>query len=705
MDPNVTSVSPLPTWQAEHKIKKHFYNPLRDPCLGMKIKFVALALISIPFVPILVLVKFGLYLRERHITKWSPKHPLNSIREMKATEELDKFQTMQKVWTEFNCTNTSSINKATEWTNQLEDKLKNFDPRNKVVHYLLRELNKKGPIAPVVIRRLTDIVKGNSFANRSLSELKLEIQKRILFDQKFDDFEAAWQRIEKKVNEKLVTNEKQKGELQKFQTSLEQLLKTLEKDSNVKDFDATAANRAFIAHFREILGTSIYRQFKEDSSVEAIHFLHRLAADTWNKAPSMAAYMKVGENIAEQTHTAVQASEELSGPIVAEKLKKSHDEMKKLHYPAQGLLPMFTYAVSHIEQTIGGLASEGMVPGLQYDSHGTLSNNPSLQGITKMKFYGEEVSVHNCYGGSPTIGNHRVAPEFKALLQAAENNQLLSDDKRDPQIPCLINYHNFQNLDHAHGEGERSRLIMLLQLRYPLSFRGITLAKDSKLYQMHHESDVVWQNAKQFEAVMLAQMNRSFDPKEKGHGFYFPGSKEEWQPVFKAILDEATEQFQIIEGDLTNPNDINMRRDLQGAYQEFVYAMIKAHSEVHSMRLLRDRDVRKNVLVSLINACKENIDRGGMANTLYLYLRIMLNTKLNAKEKQALLTGAMHCRAISSRDRLILASRMPQGLSFIKYVDAKQFDLRCKQMFSNLKHNVEDQQYSPHLPRKTLTIS
>ncbi len=707
-----SSASPLPAWQAEHKFRKHDYNPLRDPCLGMKVGFVALSILLIPLTPILALVKFGLYLREQCIIKWFPKHPLKGIREMKQTEELDKFQTMQNV---MNKVGIKEINlnpsQIVTWINQLKAELREFDPRKKIMHELLKELNKKNSLDLNAMARFVafhrSILESGEISLENIKGKIKEYDLPVLED-------AVWQQVEQKVNAKLIAQEKHQAELAQFESKFERLLKILDRDPKSKDFDATTANREFIAAFRGVLGTSIYRQFKENSSLLSIQFLHRLAVAIWNEAPSMDAYMKVGENIAKATGTTPVEGEVLTGPVIAEKLKESHEKLGKLHYPAKGLFPMFAYAISHVEQTIGGLASEGMVPGMQYDGHGTLSNNPSLQGVTKIEYEGNPVTIHNCYGGSPTIGNHRITPEFKAMLQATENNQLAPEGLRHPKIPSIFTYHNFQNLDHKHGEGVRSRLLMLLQLKYPLSFRGMTLSKDSKLYLMRDHSGqldpkwVKWGNAQQFRQVMLDQMNRSFDLKEKGHGFYFPGTAKDWEPVFNTILDAATDHFERVEQQLKGGNhnlqDIKLRAALQGAYQELVYALMMAHSEVEPIRILQQRGVTENVLAVLYNLCKENIDRGAMANMLYLYLRMMLDPTHTPQQKFSLLAGAMECRAISSRDRLILSSRMPQGLDFMTYVGVSDFQEMVQKVYNNEKLGypvtVKDKQYSPHLPRK-----
>ena len=80
--------------------------------------------------------------------------------------------------------------------------------------------------------------------------------------------------------------------------------------------------------------------------------------------------------------------------------------------------------------------------------------------------------MNNCYGGSPTIGDHLIAPEFEAAIQAAENNQLSPKEARDPAIPMVVIYNNLQNLDKKHGEGPRSRTIMLLMINTPSLLEG-----------------------------------------------------------------------------------------------------------------------------------------------------------------------------------------------------------------------------------------
>ncbi|CUI16860.1 conserved hypothetical protein [Candidatus Protochlamydia naegleriophila] len=331
-----------------------------------------------------------------------------------------------------------------------------------------------------------------------------------------------------------------------------------------------------------------------------------------------------------------------------------------------------------------------------YDSHGTLANNPSLQGVTTVDWEtadGREcqVDVHNCYGGSPTVGDHEIAPEFEAVILAAENNQLAPEEGRDPSIPMMINYNNLQNLDKVHGEGARSRTIMLLNQKYPLSFRGTTFAKDSDFYMMRTPESVVWTTPREFGDKMLGQLLKSFDPQETGHGFYFHGSADRWQPIFEEVLSNATEHFEHFRESDPAAYQAMTPRELQGAYQEYAYSMLNSVIEMEAIQTMSGRGIDRFKIMN-VSACKENIDRGGMENTKYLYTRLP-----ETDQRLPLLMGAMHSRALSARDRVILKSRMPQILSFMETTGAETFRNNQMNLFRELGYGIQTASFRPSI--------
>ena len=92
-----------------------------------------------------------------------------------------------------------------------------------------------------------------------------------------------------------------------------------------------------------------------------------------------------------------------------------------------------------------------------------------------------------------------------------------------------------------------------------------------------------------------------------------------------------------------------------------------------------------------ISACKENIDRGGMENTKYMYTRL----SENYEQRLSLILGVMHSRALSSRDRVILQSRMPQILSFMKATEPEDFRAQLMEFYQEMDYEVSSFDYQP----------
>jgi hypothetical protein len=700
--------SKLQQWKEQHKVEKHAGTGILT-YLIRKIALVASAIILAPIVlPIALLYNLAVSLKEKYTISRKPDSVLTAIRKMKAKEESDKFKTLNETLTQVlgSFKTLSPAAGAKELITNLSTRL--TDPaveQNRGTRHILRTLSRKEPFNPAWITALSDpeIVKTLDFNSLGIfpEEFAMELaEKYPKLD--IDDVRGLdWKKLTQKVEKRKIAPEKIDKEVRKFEISLKELLAALKNQK--ASSNQTSANREVIAALRKALSSPVYQALKQDSTEPSIKLLHRLASDIWNKAPSMEAYCGVGENIMQ--HAKIESEgEELDGKKLAEQLAASHKELGKHHYTAHGLLATIDYTLTHPRQMLGALASEGgvarHVPGSvgldEYDSHGTLSNNPSLQGVTTVNLEdGHTATIHNCYGGSPTIGDHKVAPEFKAVLQAAENNQVSQEELRDTNIPMIVNYNNLQNLDKKHGEGPRSRTIMLLNQKYPLSFRGTTFSKDSDLYLMKTTESVVWKGEpSKFGEIMQDQLERSFDTKEKGHGFYFYGTLEKWQPIFQEVIANANAHFETLRNDDPTFWESLKPEDLQGAYQEYVYSLLNAVTEMESANALKERGI-EDPLVMAITACKENIDRGGMENTKYLYTRL---TNTNKEDRLPLILGAMHSRALSARDRVILKKRMPQVLDFMKTTSPDDFRNNQMKLFVALGYQVTASDYHPHLP-------
>ncbi|MBA2369407.1 MAG: hypothetical protein H0V82_10355 [Candidatus Protochlamydia sp.] len=688
----------LKGWKAEHNVEKHQGIGISGHLIR-KVGLVATILLGAPFALAAGILNGIIKLKEKYVITYSPGKILPSIRKMKQKEEQDKFKTMQNVLKDHAFDSLIGLTPgqaAKRLTVNLKSKLENsgYSP-NKASRLLLRSMSRTDPFNPIWNTVFKEVIQYCDFSNEA--GIDDFIDRMSVYPELAPHIRSIdWQALIKKVNKHQIDPQKIDQEIQNFEGLMGTLLAQLQMGSG----NAPTENPLFIATLRKALNTPIYQNIKEDPSDLNVKLLHRFAVDMWNKAPSMEAYSDLGASIMDQME-GLNPNQTKNEVILAEQLKASHTKMEKLHYAAHGLSGIL-YAITHPLQILGALASEGgiarHVPGMfgldAYDSHGTLANNPSLQGISEVK-QGDRLlgKIHNCYGGSPTIGDHKIAPEFEAVLLAAENNQFALPVDRDENIPMIVNYNNLQNLDKKHGEGPRTRTIMLCNFKYPLSFRGTTFSKDSDMHLK--PTDELWQNPADFGAKFMHELVRSFNPLEKGHGFYFHGPLERWRPAFEGAIATTTAHFEKLERE--NPDIYNSLspKELQGAYQERVYSFLNSVIEMESVKSLSERGVR-DFIIMVLTACKENIDRGGMENMKYLFTR--LPETLTPHDWTALLMGAMHSRALSARDRVILKSRMPQILNFIKTTKPSEFRAEMGDLFNQLGYGTTYGNFATHLP-------
>lgn len=691
-------------WKAQHKVEKHEGFGILTPLVMTTKAIAGLAFLSIALIPVTIAKTFNA-ISEKYTIYRQPESPLAKIREMKKQEETDKLDTMKKVLDDFpELSKVSPKEGAKSLTENLTTRLRdNQLEQNRGARYILRELSKKEPFDPAWIKALNDqnIIKTLSFDDIGVfpETLTYQLKENYPSLKNIEDIRLLdWKKISHKAQKRTIKPKNIEKEVRMYERSLKELLTILKNsDSN----HSASTNQELVAALRKALSSRVYEALKDDPNNSSVQLLHRLASDLWNKAPSMDAYCDVGQSIVEEMDI---PDGEMDGAALAEHLEKSHKTMSELHYTDHGL-GKISYGLTHPAQLLGSMASEGGVARTVastvgkgvYDSHGKLANNPSLQGTTTLSLKsGKKAEVRNCYGGSPTIGDHRISPEFKAAIQAAENNQMLPPDKRDKNIPTMVIYNNLQSLDKKHGEGPRSRTIMLLNEKYPLSFRGATFSKDSALYMM--PEGAIWKaddDPSEFGKIMRAQLDRSFNPNEKGHGFYFHGSKEKWDPIFDQVFELANAHFQKLK-DNQSELYINIGPEgLQGAYQEYVYSLLNSAIEMDSVQTLIKKGI-DDPTIMVITACKENIDRGGMENTKYLYNRL---NETEEQDRLPLIMGAMHSRALSARDRIILKKRMTQILSYMKTTSPETFKDDQMKLFALLDYPVSESKYQPYLKK------
>lgn len=688
------------------------------------ISLVLLLLFFIPLLPFLGLLRLIGHLREKAITAFKMNEILPAVRSMKNIEEMSKFREMKRVLDlsldELDvAVNDRSLKRMTDVL--LSDI--NIDAAMAVdvtarecTRLIVRELVKQEGFLPAWIPVLVDWKVDTRSINDDGSndwlkicdvhaenkELKQAIQTLLYTSEgiassfALDLSAKMFQRHSQLL--KLVQDAA--GQLEKFRFLFGEMLAILQDSADLQNNAPTQANRKFISAFRKVLRHPIYKLLKLSHSHRSVLFLHDISAAIWNSIRAFDLFGVIGKAIIADGLLNFKQDEKFQERQVAEnialagKLRQSQKIVASNHYHNDGISGKFVYAIMHFWHSMGSLASEGgvvrFIPFLlgvdQYDSHGTLSNNPTHQACTVWKGDMLGGQVNNCYGGSPTIGDHLIAPEFKALLQAAENNMMQTESNQRKGIPLRVVYTSLQNLDKRHGERPRSKTIMYLNEAFPLSFTGIVLAKDSSIYLIKKPEDLIWENAPQFgeafkERLMLGVQARF----QSGHGFYFPGSVNQWEKMFDAAIAEVNREFQSMP-----VSSDEEKKQLQGAYQEYIYSLIGAAIEC---RVLANLTSAGNVspLIMTISACKENIDRGGMENMKYLYLRIRKSVKsdrlLTKDEMLESLVGFMHARSLSSRDRAILEDRIPQVLGFMELVSAEKFDRTLTRFLSALGLN------------------
>lgn len=673
---------------------------------------VLLAIVAIILAPAVLLFRLFSSFREVIIVKYGLNHSLPAIRRMKYSEEQNKFAAMQKVLIGQGCDfRKKSVDQiARDLIAPIS--LHFQSPKVILVDYarrcIFRSLSLQSDFSPAWIPYLVSLEPEGGFL---LDDGTINFQ--AVSQSKLNDF-AAFQNalqglfiatdgtptaLAVKINAKVLKNQKRlleivanhASQLKAFEHLILSMLKDLEDVNNLHDKRPVKANRAFIADFRKVLKHPVYQAIKFSSEQPVVALLHHLAAAIWNDVHILPQYKAVGEAIISDGQLKLSENQP-SNASLTNLLRASQAVIAKRHYANDSWISKIGYALTHFWHVMGTLASEGgfvrHIPALlgvdQYDSHGTLSNNPSIQGTSFWEGPSVKGRVNNCYGGTPTIGDHLIAPEFTALLQAVENNLLASKEFFSQDIPLKVIYNSLQNIDKCHGEGPRSHAIMHMNEAYPLSFSGAILAKDTAIYQMKSPEHVVFEGGGQFAVVLKEKLMQGLlSPEKSGHGFFFFRQGYQWEQLFDLILKHVSLKFEA----LGYSDDLTVRSKLQAAYQEYVYSLLIAVFECQQLANLNAAGF-DDPLITEITACKENIDRGGMENTKYMYLRLPLMPErlmpLSGLQQLEYLIGIMNSRSISARDRAILKERMPQVLAFIELVSPADFNRTLAQLLKEL---------------------
>lgn len=674
-----------------------------------RVAFAAIAVITSPvLVPLLATIALGAG-THKFIQALKYKIQENALisrkNEVKCTEKKAKVDYLTKpVMIRGKTVSLNEVNDKAEIQSRLaqKDHLK----QTKLGPFLLNALVKKGvdiggegTIKQTVLRLCASYKKSTPGSDAAfLQELNGLIGEKGAFTKEELNEALA------KIDQKLTYPDDAAAELH---DKLAKLQKAIEN----KNLGPKARSAAIIAAFREVLRTPAYQAMKNDPSNPIVQWLHTYAVGIWSQVKVMNMYQEFGKAVIARDDNLLQKLGNLNGEEFGEVLEsgiqKSIETLKSRFFVDAGIRRL-AYIFRHPKQAVGAMASTGSGPlrelaavlGIEhYDPHGSLTNVPSLQATTTISGGGTQATIQNVYGGTPTIDD-AIAPEFLAVIQAAQNNQCAPPEHRIAGVPDKVLYTNFQNIEDPHGEGDRSKAIMHLNEIYPLAFQGITLAKDSDFYRMPSPKD--WKsaetmgeemkknlmNANNFKLPREGRQEEKKNEKGSGPGCYFPGRADDWEKVFNVVIEEANGVFR--DKIAKNPKEAF---ELRGAYQEYVYASIQNYVEIQAAAQLKAQGV-ENAVIHSQRACKENIDRGGAANAAYLYLRLGAKGDTTSLEEQAhMIVGALHCRALGARDRMILEERLHQILAMIKHVNPDAFHKQQARMLK--KFGFQNSTFTP----------
>jgi hypothetical protein len=664
-DPSEKSLQGRASWWSEHS------GAIKDT--SIKIGLVAAAIILIPVLIVGGIVVGGIAAGSQIAKVYKKRYNTTALdieaHKLKKTEETQKLKFLTK--------------KETLESGKLVLPLSSLTPEDKAQlieiatqRLILKSIKSNGSeITPIMI----DDIKGNNKGSIKSSSLWKEQEKEI--HNKIADMRRV-----------LSDDEALSRKNEDFNEKFNNFVNTLKKHENSVTDHPKSANQEILKAFRAVLETPMYDLLKEDNSSGHIQFLHKFAAGLWNGFTMMPEFSDFGKKVLDKVGKDAICKNEGNGAEVAGILEKSiraaDKDLHSINKKRQSVLHMIT----HPNMVLGSLAGEGgiarHIAGLfgqtEYDPS-MIGNNSFLQGTTTTTLNGNNVNIDYVYGASPTTGNgdkSKIAPEFKAVLQAAENNQF--GKAKVEGIPDVILYTNFQNiLTGKKGEGSRSIEIMKLNNEFPLSFVGLTLSKDSDFYGVKKDGEAIWPGTQAFGEEMQEHLlndvsfqleNRGAN-KEQDKGFYFPGSQEEWKTeIIPAVLAKANQFFSAYIYERYGHETDHSPSEVRHAYQEFVYMMLSHYLEMKVANDLTKRGI-KNVLVQSHAACKEDVDRGGSVQTANLWLHLKGLNSSEDKEDTFMNTGTggLIGRPVLARDRVILDYRPVPLFDFMKNVDPKKF--------------------------------
>jgi len=549
---------------------------------------------------------------------------------------------------------------------------------NKIIHHVLNEMAKEGKeLSKTDIDSIAENLKIDSeFLNKNFnkSNFKDLLAKKI-------HAAGIKEAKAKKIASSVIAEyrranrhpDKSMKELEKITGELEQLLENKPADKDLEKW-----NFKVIQKLRKAFKSDAYQALKEDEDNPIIRKLHDLNLAMYTETPLLQAYLEkgaLGDKISEMGKEKPlwdRISSVRTSLHKDHKLFKSHGSLK--------------YIWRHTKQFFGAFVSQKVGSALaDYDPHGKLGNNAGA-------LYEEKVHVGQTDGRlldvrtpSPTIGKE-VSPEFRAALQAIENQRVRvmagGESLGRPNVWVYTNYQDMTN--KMNGEHDRSMAIMRLNDEFPLSFKGMTLSKDSEFYKdgLGHEKDM-WDNVNR-EGFEISQNDDDYDAdyhdaidnfvkglvtnlkdkahftlenrtKQKGGRLYFPDEVK-----FKGYINEVEQLTRELLHKMTE-NKENLTETetwaIKMAAKEFAYAALQRMYQADILADLAKQGLKPDAITT--SACKEDIDRGFSDHVK----RMAIYT--DASDDQ--LAGMINMPALMARYRVILADRQEPSLAFLEH--------------------------------------
>ena len=381
-------------------------------------------------------------------------------------------------------------------------------------------------------------------------------------------------------------------------------------------------NRAIVRNLRKMCSSPLYLAFRCSNSKLFIDFIHSLALCQYTETNVQPTFERLGRRL---------GGEWLS---LAQRIRHIWDQLL-----TRGVNTSFCTTLTHF--SLVGLIKNA-VPFIAFKIAQFFSlhwlgrwagNERSLVGNTPGVLYEERTmsrTVRTIALPAPTIATDG-SPEFRAALQALENNQY-----SHPNAFVEWSYASLQNFAYA-PERESAIALMKLGTEFPLSFHSITLPQglpptpqdDFSERDVEHHLSLIFQP----QSTTLHQ--RGISPTDSG--YYFPNPFLDRQR--EEIATIAKKAFSLI----SRRHDLSPTT-LKTAYQRLFHLGIARLHEKDSQDQTSSRLHLKAIHTLRSTACASCIDRGGVMNAAYLHARDPNNGDLAA--------GAYFGRALLSQRRL-----------------------------------------------------